>query len=203
MYARCPFRCFMVHCAMRYFVVQVRTGSEGRFAAEAKKKNPGGLVDAVFLQRRLRIRRQGKELLELQPLFAGYVFIITSDRLNGELFSAVRENAGFIHFLRSNEDITELGGQDLAVVKHFMSFGKIAEPSLACFDKNDRIVILDGPMKGLEGMIASVDRRKKRVTVITHLFHSEVKVNLSYTLVQKQEGADGPEQECKLNESKK
>ena len=68
-----------------------------------------------------------------------------------------------------------------------MSFGEIAEPSTAFFDKDDRIVIVDGPMKGMEGQITSVDRRKRRVKLVVTMFDTEMTLNLSYNLIEKKD----------------
>ena len=38
-------------------------------------------------------------------------------------------------------------------------------PSLVRFDENERIVVIEGPLKGIEGSIIKVDRRKQRARI--------------------------------------
>lgn len=59
------------------FAVQVRTGSETVFVERLKRLSFENVSRVIFLQRRMNIRRGGKNLLELNPVFPGYVFIET------------------------------------------------------------------------------------------------------------------------------
>ncbi len=56
--------------------------------------------------------------------------------------------------------------------------------SKAKFDENQRIVIVDGPLKDFEGRIIRVNRRCKRVTVEIDMFGYSKKVDLCYEDVQ-------------------
>ena len=63
---------------MFYYALQVATGKEKTFAENAKKMLPAETFpphDFIFLTRELTIRRQGKYLKELQPLFPSYLFL--------------------------------------------------------------------------------------------------------------------------------
>jgi len=37
--------------------------------------------------------------------------------------------------------------------------------SLVRFDENDRVVVIEGPLKGFEGSIIKVDKRKQRAKI--------------------------------------
>ena len=58
-----------------------------------------------------------------------------------------------------------LAGKDLEIIRHFMGLGPKIGPSLVCFDENDRILVIEGPLKGFEGCIIKVDRRKQRAKI--------------------------------------
>ena len=168
-----------------FYVLQVKTGQEKTISEEINEKFDA--VDALFLQRRLYIRRGGKNFWELQPVFPGYIFVCTEDSLVPKDMMLLRKVKGVAHFLPSNEDVRGLNEQDYALVQQFLSFGEIAEPSTAFFDKDDRIVIVDGPMKGMEGQITSVDRRKRRVKLVVTMFDTEMTLKLSYNLIEKKD----------------
>ena len=59
--------------------------------------------------------------------------------------------------------------------------------SKAKFDENQRIVIVEGPLKGFEGKIIRVNRRCKRVTVEIDMFGYNKKVDLCYSDVDNTE----------------
>ncbi len=167
-----------------YYIAQVITGKEKSIADSINKRDLDN-VHAIFLQRRMNIRRGGKSLQELKPLFTGYIFIISSAALTVEQILDIRKIPGVVHFLPNNENVRILTGNDKEIIQQFVNFGEISEPSLAYFDKNDKIVIVEGPMKGLEGLIVSVDRRKRRVKLLIKMFQREINVQLSYDLIGK------------------
>lgn len=169
------------------YAMQVRTGRESQFAQRAAETEPEGVRRIIFLQRRLNIRRGGKNTLELSPVFPGYLFVETeTDGLHDKAFQKLKAQPDFIRFLPSNTQYEQLNSGDLHIVNNFLRFGTIAEPSDAYFDKNDRIVITAGPLKGLEGLIQSVDRRKRRVRLVTEFMGCQTSVDLSYNVIEKQ-----------------
>ncbi len=64
-----------------------------------------------------------------------------------------------------------------------MNYGEIVHKSRAVLDENKRIVILEGPLKGLEGRIVRVDRRKKRVKVKLELQEERFLVDLGVEFI--------------------
>ena len=46
-----------------------------------------------------------------------------------------------------------------------MGLGPKIGSSLVRFDENDRIVVIEGPLKGIEGNIIKVDKRKQRAKI--------------------------------------
>lgn len=84
--------------------------------------------------------------------------------LEGTL-TELKEIPGFAKILNSNTDISPLTDYDLSVLQHFLRIGEKIGTSVVRFDENDRIVVVEGPLQGLEGNIIKVDRRKKRAKV--------------------------------------
>ena len=49
---------------------------------------------------------------------------------------------------------------------------------------NKRVKIVEGPLKGMEGNIKKVDKRKGRIKVAIPLMKREVLVNLSFEMIE-------------------
>lgn len=179
---------------MQYFVIQVETGAEARVRTLATRRLRDGRV--FWPRRRLAIRRRGKRSVEEAPLFPGYLFY-EAEEVSGEALAAFRGVRGFYRFLESNASIRPLAGDDLALVRHFLSFGEIAERSQVRFDANSRIQVISGPLKGLEGRIVKVDKRKGRAKVKLDLYEESFAIDLGFELIEptmaekaRREGAD-------------
>ena len=147
---------------MEYYALQVRTRAEEKYIKLFKANHPDDASRLIFPRRRLSVRRLGKVHDELAPVFPGYIFIEVEDTLNLKLQWSLRRTDGFFRFLRSNQDIRPLSGSDLRTVLHFVGTGSVAEKSKVHFNDADRIVVDEGPLKGLEGSIVKVDKRKGR-----------------------------------------
>jgi transcriptional antiterminator NusG len=138
----------------------------------------------IFPRRKLPIRKEGVVKNEIQPVFPGYVFI-EAEELSDLVYWALRTTPGFFRFLPDNQQRRPLEGRDLSTLKHFMSFGSVAETSRVWFDENDRIHIEDGPLKGLEGRIIKVDKRKRRVKVKLDMYDESFPIDLAFTEIGK------------------
>ncbi len=168
---------------MEYFAVQVWTGHEQEFARRLSAVP--GFGDALLVPKRvLSIRRAGKIRREERPIFPGYVFLASE---TAEIASSsrwlLRGSRHFVRFLPSTLDPRPVGERDRRLIAHFMSFGKAADTSRVTFGPDDRIVVLEGPLKGLEGMIVKVDRRKRRAKVRLDLCQDSFLIDLSFEVI--------------------
>ncbi|GAB1484352.1 transcription termination/antitermination protein NusG [Treponema sp.] len=168
---------------MEYFTIQVRSRGEERYIRLFNAKAPEIGAKLVFPLRRLSIKRAGKTKDELVPVFPGYIFIEAESRLNPILYWQLRRTEGFFRFLKSNQDVQALEGRDLETVLHFIGIGKVAEKSKVYFDDAERIVVAEGPLKGLEGKIIKVDKRKGRAKVKLDLYDDSFAIDLAFEVI--------------------
>jgi transcriptional antiterminator NusG len=142
---------------MSFFALQVRTGDEGRFLSLAKERVAAADASFHWPRRNLRIKRRGVWRDSLAPIFPGYLFV----------------NAAGI-------------GADLyqALLSYFLAFGEIVDKSIAYFDENRRIRIINGPLKGLEGMIIKVDRRKRRARVQLEMYRDSFEIDFGFDFLE-------------------
>lgn len=177
---------------MRYYVVQVKTGGEEKYLKLARRlllenvTNPDNIAKLIWPRRRLRIRKSGKERDSLKSIFPGYVFL-EADELDPHIYWILRKTNGFYKFLKNNQNVEALSGRDLQLLSHFLSFGEVIEKSTAYFDENKRIQVTEGALKGLEGKIVKVDRRKQRAKVQLSLYDSSFLIDFGFEVLQQLE----------------
>lgn len=172
---------------MLYYAIQVRTTQENDFLRriQAQKADENRIESRLFIPKRLMaIRKAGKMSNKLYPVFPGYIFLETEELTEHDRW-IIRHTEGFYRFLKSTKEPTPLTDQDKRLLLHFISFGEYADISKVCFDENDRIVVLEGPMKGLEGNIVKVDRRRGRAKIALDLFKNGFLVDFSFKVVEK------------------
>lgn len=168
---------------MEIFVLHVVTGKEEIICKMIGREDWG--ITIHFPKRPLMERKLGKLHKKIQPVFPGYLFLET-ELLKDQVKSTIMKMAGVFRFLPENTNIQSLNDDDARFLRQLISTGRVGEEvSLVDFDENDRIRILEGPLKGREGQIVSVDRRKKRVRVQLTLFKESSLVDFSVRYIGK------------------
>ncbi|MDR3162024.1 MAG: antiterminator LoaP [Spirochaetaceae bacterium] len=171
---------------MRYYAVQVKTRGEGKYIRLFKALYPEIPAALYFPKRRIDIRRKGVMVPSTKGIFPGYVFVGIGEGdsiLNYHWF--LRKTDGFFRFLKSNQHICPLENRDLETVIHFIKeAGQVAGKSRVFFDENSRIVVLEGPLKGLEGNIIKVDKRKGRAKIKLDLYDESFAIDLAFEYIE-------------------
>jgi transcriptional antiterminator NusG len=175
-----------------YYAMQVKTRGEEKFIRLFRAQHPEITLPLHFPQRCLDLRRGGKIIPSRLPVFPGYVFLELAESeniLDYQWF--FRKTNGFYRFLRSNQDIAPLQNRDLALVLHFIrEVGPLAGISKVVFDEDSRIVVISGPLSGLEGRIVKVDKRKRRAKIKLDLYGDSFCIDLAFEVLVKSKNDD-------------
>lgn len=170
---------------MQYYAVQVKTRGEDDYVRKLRSSYPAQDVEIIVPKRTVILRKGGIKRRGTASIFPGYIFLGVDEAVSPELRWFVRRTPDFYRFLPSNQDPIPLGGRDLDLLTHFISFGERADTSKVAFDENDRIVVLEGPLKGLEGLIVKVDRRKGRAKVRLDMCRNSFLIDLAFSAVDR------------------
>lgn len=174
---------------LQCYVIQVLTGKEQTYQTHIRNLASSLQLDPFKLllpQREITERRMGKEHRVTRPLFPGYVFW-ECESVEAFERDFLRKTPGFIRFLKDPKtgNLIPLSKTDRDILGIFTSQGDIIRRSLVDFDRNNRIVVLEGPLAGSEGFITKVDRRKRRVRVKVTLNDKTFQFDLEYEQVKK------------------
>jgi transcriptional antiterminator NusG len=168
---------------MEYYALQVKTRGEEKFMRLFREQNPYISLPLFFPQRCLDIRRGGRILPSRLPVFPGYIFLELGKEDSVLRYHwAFRRTEGFYRFLRSNQDIIPLRNRDLELVLHFIR-NPLAGKSKVYFNENSRIVVISGPLSGLEGRIVKVDKRKGRAKIKLDLYGDSFCIDMAFEVL--------------------
>jgi transcription termination/antitermination protein NusG len=174
---------------MNYYALQVKTRGErdflklAEYMLDAEEVPPEERGSFLWPRRKLTIRKKGRMHEHLAPVFPGYLFL-ESPSISTAIYHVLKGVPGFYRFLESNSNITSLRGKDLELLLHFLSFGEIVDKSDVYFDENKKIRVFRGPMKGLEGNIVKVDKRKKRAKVKLEMYEQSFLIDFGFELLE-------------------
>jgi transcription termination/antitermination protein NusG len=168
---------------MPFFVTQVQVGVETRLLGVAARSNPALRERLLWPRRRLRVRQDGRWSTSEAPIFTGYVFL-RAEGVDEATYAELKRLPGFLRFLPSNTNIVPLGRNDTELLSHFLSFGEVVGPSIVYFDEQKRIRVSSGPLRGLEGRIVKVDRRKGRARVKLDLYDDSFLIDFGFQALE-------------------
>jgi len=166
-----------------YYCIWVRTGFENKFIEKIQSlfdsipEEQNGKLHCLGKQVRLR---SGREYIE--PLIPGYIFWKTD---NLSRVQDIRDEEGFIDFLPNDNGIKPLSVKDTELVTSFLRYGSVIPIINVQFDVNDRVVIVDGLFKGMEGFVSDVNRSNKRINFEVTLMSGKRILSLWYQELQK------------------
>lgn len=166
---------------MQYFALHIKTGSEEK-VKKSIEETLGTEIKVFNPLRELMIRKKGKTTKQLQPMFGGYIFL-EAEEISANTLSVLKKVPDFFQVLPSNKDIKPVRKEDMEFLNTLFHGSQIAKLSKAKFDDNDKIQIIDGPLKGKEGLIVKVDRRKGRAKIVINAFDKEHFVDLGFELM--------------------
>lgn len=168
---------------MSFFAIQVMTTKEDAFKDAIAPKWPD--IQFFNIKKQMRVRRRGKVSTQTSCLFPGYLFLsYEEDELPPGLIRDLRRTTGFVRVLPSTDNISPLNDRDAALITRLLSFGKEIGPSLITFTPDKKIKVVKGALEGLEGMIVSVNRRKRRVRIKTQLSDAPFVFDLSIDILE-------------------
>lgn len=168
--------------AMAYGCLFCKTGREERVAEQIRSVCPEVQTTTM---RQLKYRtHNGEKCLEESLLLPSYVFF----RGPAGLEPAAFPKQHLIRVLSVDGKDWQLQGDDLLFVQWLFRQRGLLGVSQAC-QEGDRVRILSGPLKDLEGSVRRVDRRGRSGQVVLSFRGREISVWLGFEWVAKPDGA--------------
>lgn len=162
---------------MNWYVLHVLSGEELNVQKMLIRTAPH--IRTLIPRRILKERRDGKIKEVSRLLFPGYVFAYIS-----------LDNESYYKLIAPNGVIEVLGRPDPAPVP----FKEMAHVLKWCQDSEligvskvqdgDRITVISGPLKSMEGQIVRVDRRKGRARVRLTLFGEPKEIDFGIEMIE-------------------
>lgn len=165
----------------KWYALFVLTGDEDKVKERLEYRFAHSKLNFIVPKRKLRERKEGKWEEKIRPIFPGYILV------NGEigmeeyyLFSGI---PGLLRVLKDNCKPLEIPEEDVAVIKRLTGRGEIIDHSTVLLESG-KVVVVDGPLLGLEGLIQSIDKRKGRAKVRLTFASEPRLVDLSIFVIQ-------------------
>ncbi len=165
----------------KWYALFVLTGQEERVKTRLKYRFKDTKLDFIVPKRKLIERKAGKWEEKVSTLFPGYILV--NGYIGTEEYYALAGVPGLLRVLKDAYGPLEIPEQDAEVIKKLVSRGDIIEHSNILIESG-KVIVVDGPLLGLEGLIQSVNKRKGRAKVRLTFASESRLVDLSIFILQ-------------------
>lgn len=170
---------------MKWYAIFVETGHEEDFERLVKILYPHEEIKILIPKRKLMERRQGRTYEVIKKLFPGYVLVKTV--MDAGIYHKLSQVPRAYGVLKDECEPVPIRDEEMSIILALTSNGDTIEFS-EVYREGEHIVVVSGPLKGLEGIIEKVDARKKRVKIRIQFLGQEKRVDLGAYLIEKCSG---------------
>ncbi len=163
-----------------WYAVFVATGDEDNVKERINYKLKDHLR-AVVPKRKMRERKKGIWEDKIRTLFPGYVLL--KGDISSNTYYCLRSIPGVIRILTDINGPQQIHKQEIEIICRLTTYGETIGSSRV-YTEGGKIIVMDGPLYGMEGYIQSIDKRKGRVKVSLNLMNEFRIVELCVSLVQ-------------------
>ena len=139
------------------------------------------IFDVVVPKETQIVMKKGQPKTEKKRLFPGYVLVDMA--VDDESWYVVRNTPNVTGFVGSGTIPVPVSAEEWKVVRRHM--GETDPKFKIEFQKDDPVVVLDGPFANYDGVINQIDNEKGKVKVLITIFGRETPVELDFTQVKK------------------
>jgi transcriptional antiterminator NusG len=177
----------------RWYVIQVQSGREQQLAdliLRVCQEHDSQLLQECFTPRyRTRRKRNGVYQDEEKLLLPGYLIAVTTapDRLQRRL----RRIPEFTRLLTMTETFVPLRDDERAWIEEWTTKGDRTIPISVAYKKGETLVVTEGPLKGNEGLITRINRRKCLATIELSIDGKRVTTTIGLAIVPTDQTEEG------------
>ncbi len=170
----------------RWYAVHTYAGYENAVERNLKQRIESlGMEKMIFdvvvpTEKKIRVKG-GKRLVEEEKIYPGYILVHMI--ANEESWFAVRNTPRVTGFVGSGTVPVPMDDSEVSALRNRM--GAELPKHKIDLQKDDPVVVADGPFKDLEGKVGEVDEERGKVKVMVSMFGRETPVELDFLQVRK------------------
>lgn len=169
-----------------WYVIHTYAGYENAVARNLRQRIESlGMQNKIFdvvvpTEKKIKVKG-GKRIEEEEKIYPGYILvdmIVTDDS-----WYVVRNTPRVTGFVGSGVYPVPVAKSELDILMKRMS-NETPKHNID-LDKDDHVMIADGPFKDLEGKVSEVDEERGKVKVLVNMFGRETPVELDFLQIKK------------------
>ena len=169
---------------MNWYVLFVLGKKEEQIAYRLQQAG----IQAFLPKMQVYHKKQGKLYTVEKLMFPNYLFV--ESKLDQKAFDErarkmKMEHIGIVKELKyDNEGTSALKQEEKEFIEKLIGRNKVLEHSVG-YIEGDKVIVTDGPLKGMESKIIHIDRHKRRALLEVMILNQSMQINASLEIVKK------------------
>jgi len=171
----------------KWYLIHTYSGSENKIKLNLEERTKAMGLEKKILKVILPVDyysvvEKGKRKIKPQKVFPGYLVIEMI--LDDETWFMVRNTPGVLGFVGSGDKPTPLSEEEIKTI--LTRIGEEEAKEKLNFEVGDKVKILAGPFKDMEGTVKEINGAKRsKVKVVLQMFGREMPVEIKSEFIQK------------------
>lgn len=127
-------------------------------------------------KRELKIRQGGSYHIEIKTMFPGYILV--HGQLTIDSYSRIKQINDVYTWIHDENGPLQISPKEIIILESLLDRQDVIRMSKV-FYMGDKIIIMDGPLIGKEGIIRRVDKRNGRAKIALSMFGDERLIDIS------------------------
>ena len=169
-----------------WYAVQVETGKEDKTVDLVNRLADERYLKECFTPKTVMPRKvKGEWVNKVKPLFPGYV-IIDSKHID-KLQDSLKKIPAFIKTLGTDEGFVSLNASEVSWISGVTDKKDHTVRVSEVYVEGDKVVVNEGPLRGLMGVVEHIDLHKRRVHLRINMFGRDLTPKLGIEIIHKPE----------------
>lgn len=168
-----------------WYVIYCTSGKEEIVRLEIEKLVSSEIYDSIKIISSKRKRKFRGEWKEVEKrVFPGYLFVVTKEP--EKLFTSLKKVPKFTKLLGVEDNFIPISRDEEELLEKLL--GKTSPSSIDMsygVIENDEVMVIDGPLKGLEGRISKIDRHKREAYLDVEFMGEIRQMRLGLEIIEK------------------
>lgn len=174
--------------AMRWYVLHVYSGFEGKVAEaikdKAAKKGLSEKVEDILVPTEEIVEvKRGQKINSERKVFPGYV--LAKLDMNDDVWHMIKDTPKVTGFLGAANKPSPISDKEAARLLQQLQEGVEKPRASISFDIGEEVRVAEGPFASFSGTVEEVDEEKAKLKVSVSIFGRATPVELEYSQVEK------------------
>lgn len=166
---------------MNWYAIFVEPGKEEFVQKHLKYYFDNKTLYSVVPKRKLIERKNGNYCTVIRKMFPGYVLVKT--KMSNCIYTRIKSTPNIIKVLGNDGYFSTIDNKEIEPILRLISNNEIIDESQVYINASN-IIVKSGPLKGMEGIIKTIDKRKKRAKILLNFMNKEKIIDVAIEIIE-------------------